>query len=222
MSILTGDWAHAKRVLGSSQHLQQAISSALRKEAETFRKAVRAGIESQSPGGETFQPISGWTKASRRFRGIRGNRALIASRELIDSIKVHVTSTSSPPMSFFVGITPNEMRSNGRTMLSVALMNENGAEINIDLRAMTDEKRRKMLAFIAMALRELGITETIERWQRRLDAHISGGSQIIHIKIPARPFIGPIAKDYLANMDVAAKIVSARVAQSLFKVFNPR
>ncbi len=166
-----GQWATANSVLGTSVlKIDKAIDIALRREAELFRAGVVKGIAAQAPGGKKFKPIADTTKAMRRFRNFKGNKALIVRGDLRRSIKVVKAAGG-----YFVGVLRSARSSVGRGLINIAAVQEFGATIVIRLTP-------KMRKFLAMVFRQAGLPEPASR----------SGPTIV-IKIPPRPFLQPVA-----------------------------
>ena len=164
--------------------MKPAIRKAVRKEARGLRDALRKGIKSQSPGGESFRKLSPLTTAARRMRttkrGSKHARALDVTGEMIKAIKVHMVGDNA-----FVGIEKRATGSDGRRLQDIARMNDQGSKpIRIN---MTPKMRR----FLAVLFRKAGGARTGG----------GGGRKAIIVRIPARPFVKPVYTKWRAGFD---------------------
>lgn len=219
-----GDWAGVKRAFGSAQHLSQAISKAVRTESRLFHQAMKRGLRSGGPDGSKFQKLKPLTLAARKFRGHDGRKILRETDEMLN----HLQQLELDRFHFFIGFPAGSQRSNGQSMVSLALRHENGAEINIDLDKLSPEKRKKALAWLFMTLRELGIKSyydekqgTIQLSEKKVH-QIMQGKKILHIVIPARPFLEPVMNDYMAHIDQAKERIYESIQKSMEKVWGEK
>jgi hypothetical protein len=218
--VLTGDWAKAKWVTASTSHVKKAISKALRIEAEWFFKMVRETLQK----GTGMQKLDRKTLYARRYRGGSGSRPLRETNALFRSIKVVGPLSNG---GYFVGIrsgTTEAYRGRQWDMVKLGETHEFGKTLTIDTRKMTPEKRRKMMAFIWIMLKEMGVftpsgrrskRELFKRHQTAFDA-----PGIVVIKIPPRSFLQTTFDRYLSEKTAAVQRVNQSVSDSLAKIFE--
>lgn len=194
-----GDWAMAKTILGSSTAaLGTAIDVALHQEAQEFRRDVVKGIRDGAPGGKPFKPLSPMTKAIRKVINKRSSpRPLIQYGDLWRSITVTKGSNG-----YFVGVLRSARGANGQKLVNLAAVHEFGSKpITIK---MTDQMRR----FLAMVFRKAGLPKRSGK-----------ASTTIVVRVPARPFLTPVADK---RRDGAARRVSESIAKALgYKLGSP-
>lgn len=119
---MTGDWDKAVKLLDAAERrISTAISHALIKESRYLQKEMVRGINSQSPGGKRFKPLAEATLKSRRAKGITGTKALIASGELRDSIKVVRRGRE-----IFTGVPRSVRHKGGPQAMNIAEVHESG------------------------------------------------------------------------------------------------
>lgn len=193
---LSGDWAQAGKILRKGpMKMRVAIDRAVMAEAQLFRKMVVEGFRTQSPGGKKFEPLKETTLAMRRFKGFRGTKALNVRGDLRNSIKV-VKDQTPNGVEAFVGVLKSARSKDGKSLINIAEVMEFGSRpilINV-----TPAMRR----FLAMVFRkELpGFGTTGD------GGGLSRG--IIIVKIPARPFIRPVADAAFKGPKAAARYKS--------------
>lgn len=193
---LTGEWGRASRILRTSPvRIRIALELAVRQEAQFFRRKVVEGIREQEPGGRRFKPLSETTLAIRRFTGFSGTKALIVRGDLRNSVKV-VERRTVFGAEVFVGVLKSAKTRDGADLVNVAAVHEFGSKTF--LLEVTPAMRR----FLAAAFtQELG----------GLEGGAGGLTRgVIVIKIPARPFLQPVADRWFKG-PVAAARFQARV-----------
>jgi hypothetical protein len=185
---LKGDWAPLRKALMiMGRDTRSAQRRALKEEAEFIRKKIVEGIRTQAPGGQRFKPLSPLTLAMRQFLGIKGDKALIEREDLIHSITV----LEQGPWAVTVGIAPDAVNSEGRSLAQIATIQEKGADYHLPL---TERMRR----YLAMVYRKMGVEQGSQR----------GGSSsgTIHIVIPARPFLAPVYEQHVKGAGFERRI----------------
>jgi len=124
----TGAQAFVATMRGTKPQLQLAMSRALRQEGQELVRIIKTGLRAQAPGGDSIKPISPITIALRGARG-KGSKpsskALMDSGEMWRSVKLHVLHGG---MSVFVGVHRNTMTKGGKSMASIAEMQEFGTK----------------------------------------------------------------------------------------------
>ena len=178
----TGRWILAGNVLTKAASKGKlAIINTVRKEAFLHQRAIVFGIRGQRPGGKRFRALSRWTIRKRKGRGFKGTKALIDRGDLIGSVK-----TVGPiGGDFFVGVLRTARSRDGKNLMNVAQIHEDGLSRNIVLKV--DEKGSR------------GTRATVRQWFMALflkgliKAPLKKSTKTITIRgIPARPFIEPI------------------------------
>ena len=98
-----GDWNAARRILAAApRRFRQAVDRAVQKEAHLYRKELVQGLTSGSPGGKALAPLAETTLATRRARGMRGTKPLIARGDLRRSMVFLDALTLNKP-EIFIG-----------------------------------------------------------------------------------------------------------------------
>ena len=81
--IKVGGWQQAQRILRAGPaRFRRAVDRAVLQEAQLYKKEIVQGLTSGRPGGKTLEPLSPTTLATRRARGMRGSKPLIARGDL--------------------------------------------------------------------------------------------------------------------------------------------
>lgn len=170
-----GDWDKLSNLFGKiPTALERATNKAIKKEAHFLRTKIVDGIKDQAPGGKQFLPLAVTTLAVRKFQGFNGTKALIKTGDLRNSIQV-----IDAPEGVFIGVHRNAKGKNGKTMIDIATLHEQGSgPIVIQVTA-------KMRRFLMAAFRKAG-----------LNGPYGSGTGIMVMKIPARPFIGPVFEKF--------------------------
>lgn len=165
-----GDWGRAIRVTrGMRTQFARAVEVSVMREAHYLRGLVVQGITSGAPAGQPFKP---WAPLTVALRGGKG-KILILSGALRASITV-VRIRGGADAAAFVGVQRTAPRAN------VADVHERGATITV-----TPKMRRYLWA----RLREVGGGAP--------GAGTSYNSPgVAVIRIPARPYIGPVLERY--------------------------
>lgn len=174
---LTGDWAEVGRILRVNQaRLPLVIDRVVKAESERLAKMIRLGITRQSPGGKKLRRPAASTILGRRLAGVRGSLALVSSRKMLRSISARRTGLAA----FFVGVP--RKRAGSIDMARIAQINEEGMGPVI---VRISPKMRRFLHVL---------------FSRTGDAAPRGGERpgFIVIRIPARPFIGPVVDHEMA------------------------
>ncbi|WP_428261180.1 phage virion morphogenesis protein, partial [Haliangium sp.] len=161
----------ARRMLAAAPaRIRRAVDRAVEQEAHLCRKEIVQGLTSGSPGGKRLAPLAASTLATRRARGMRGTKPLIARGDLRRSITVRRT-----PRGVFVGILRSARSRDGERLVDIARVHEFGKVV---VYRMNDKARR----VVAMMMREAGVEP----------AGPGSKNGIVVNKIPARPFLGPV------------------------------
>lgn len=213
-----GDWTLAREILASESKLKTAINNAVMLEAERAKSQIVKGIKDQAPAGKKFKPLSPLTLIMRQAKGFKGTKALIVTAALMNAIKV----IKIAPGIVSVGIPPGtKTRVGGTSLYAIGRMNEFGATITVRV-------TKKMRNYLMMMLRKSHLKEL----SKRKDGRDSKGrfsaktsmpkgtgamaSGVMVIKIPPRPFIGPVMDVLKANQ----RVVNMRIQDSIAKAMK--
>ena len=173
----TGDWAKARLLLRrGAVGLRGAVHGSVRQEGTLLRKEVVRGLEGQAPGGKALAPLSPLTLAARELAGLRGDKALVAGRELVRSITSIVRGDL-----VFVGVPKGARSKDGTSLAEIALAQELGAGPFVV--PMTDAMRRFLFAMFART--------------GRAERSRGSGKGVVVIHIPPRPFLEPTAREHV-------------------------
>lgn len=183
----TGDW---KKAIEKLSLIEKGAASALERailaEAHTIRGEMVKGIDSGSPGGKAFQAHAPATPYLRRATGAgKGGKILIASGALRNSITV----VRLPGGGAFVGVHRSARKGRAR----IGEIQETGRNIRVT---------PKMRRFLHAMLRKSGAPRGAR-----------GGASVT-IRIPPRPFIGPIVDKFKDSNELQKRLL-ARVAAEL-------
>lgn len=197
MSRLYGDWGVALRITNTmATRVKRAAREAMIEEAHFLRKEIVQGITSGAPAGQAFKPLSPATLAVRRFRGFGGSKPLLNRADLRNSIIVKTVGDG-----VFIGILRNARGKGGGAIANIADIHEFGS------RPIVIHMTPKMRRFLMAAFRAAGVA---------IGGHGGGGGTgIIIVQIPARPFMRPIFEKYSSNKEEVAKRFLGRVAKRL-------
>lgn len=193
-----GDWKELERILKTlPRRLPGAMRNAVNAEAQSLRGHVIKNITSGGAhAGQPFAKLSPMTLIIRRFRGFGGSKPLIVSASMRNAVSVLNTATGA-----FVGILRGAPHPSGRGAINVARVHEEG-------RTFTVPKTRKMIRFLAAAMRSAGQS-----------FGSGGGGQVgqpgvIVIRIPARRFMSAVFERWGQPEDIADRFWS-RTANAL-------
>jgi hypothetical protein len=193
--VKVGDWSKAAALLGrAARGMNSSIDRALRAEAQGLRTEIVTGLTDQAPGGSPIRELAPSTLAARRLAGFRGTKALIRRADLRNAITV-----VSRGLAVFVGVPRKTVR--GKDLVDIAKENEFGFG-PIVIRVTT-----RMRRFLAVLLREMG--------GERREAAEGGGSGVVIIHIPERPFLRPAFERWRVG---ARERFLRRIGSDLFKV----
>jgi hypothetical protein len=162
----TGDWQRAQQILATAaKRIDRALHQAILQEAHRIRADMVKGLVSGAPAGRRFAPHSPVTLLIRKGGGFGGSKVLVHRGDLLGSIVV----VPLRPGAAFVGVK----RRSGKGV-DIARLHEFGK---------TYRMRPGQRRFIFAHLRKAGIKPV-----RR------GGGSTVTIRVPPRPFIGPIVE----------------------------
>jgi phage gpG-like protein len=189
-----GAWSRVGKLLASApKRMREAVDKALMQEAQLFRTKIVEGIREQAPGGKAFAPLAPTTLAIRRFRGFKGTKALLVQGDLRNSITVVKEGDR-----VFVGVLRSAKGRAGQRLVDVAAVHEFGS------RPIVVKLTPKARAFLHAAFRRAG-----------LDSPGKPSTGIAIIRVPARPFLGPVFEKWGGDADAVSKRFLERVAKNL-------
>lgn len=188
-----GEWRKAITSLTfSSQHLKRGIQKSLLQDGHYLRKQIVTGMRKQAPAGKQYKPLAPTTIAVRRFRGFRGQKALIRRGDLRNSIQV-----KKQREAVFVGALRSARSQDGRSMANIARVHEFGSK-PIAIKITPKMRRFLFAAFKTKATRGVG----------------GAGGGVVIVKVPARPTFTPVF-DKLAKPSVIRPRLMARLALNM-------
>jgi hypothetical protein len=200
--IRVGDWALAARILaGAAPRVRRAIDQAVHQEALFLAAKIKDGLRAQAPGGQAIRPLAPSTLAVRRFKRFGGTKALLVRGDLRNSITVRREALGA-----FVGVLRSARNRSGAPLANVAELNEWGS------RPIVIQVTPKMRRFLAAAIHAQG---GHAGGARLSDGQTGGGTGIIVVQIPARPFIRPVVDQYYSSERMVADRFLGRVGRNL-------
>lgn len=182
--VLKGDWSKASAIVNRmNDRFKRATAQAMMKEAHRLRAKIVQGIAAGAPGGKAFAPLSPMTIAIRKFRGFGGSKPLIWTGGLRGAITVTKMGDA-----VFVGILRQAKHKSGKSLVNIGEIHEFGS------RTFTVPFTAKMRRFLFAAMRAAGMSKPASKG--------GGGKSALTIRIPARPFIGPVIETECRPEDV--------------------
>lgn len=168
---LAGDWARALAIIARAPgRIRQALDRAVMREAQYLRGKIVSGIASGAPGGKAYAPLAPLTLAIRAASGFGGSKPMVRTGTFRNSVvAVRVGE------GVFVGIKRGTPAANGKDMVNLAELHENGKTFTY---RMTDKQRRFLFAMLRKGGGGGGGS--------------SGGGGNVTVRIPARPTFGPV------------------------------
>jgi phage gpG-like protein len=189
---LLGDWAKTGKIVDTmADRFRAAADKAIMREGHFLRGHMVQNITSGgAAAGAPFAPLSATTLKIRKFRGFGGTKVLMQTGALRGSITVAKVGGG-----VFVGILRKGGKGKGGRA-NVAEIHEFGITFSMP----TTEKQRR---FLMVALS--GAKGTKGSPGKGSGARASGGGGgSIKVRIPARPFIGPVV-DKMAQPEQVRK-----------------
>jgi hypothetical protein len=195
---LFGDWAKGVAILSDIEtRFQKATEKAVLQEAHYLRgKMVQNITTGGQTAGQPFAPPSPTTLIIRRFLGFGGTKPLLVSGAMRSAITVIKTTGG-----VFVGIKRAAKGTKGG--VNLAELHEFGG--GPWTRPMTPKQRRFLAAAFAAAGQKFG----------------QGGGGVLKIRIPARPFIGPVVDMFAKGPDVAKRFWASVAASMNWDLGRP-
>lgn len=188
---LTGDWEKLEKILATlPKRLPAALAVAVNAEAQKLRGHIIKNITSGGAhAGKPFAPLSPMTLIIRRFTGFGGSKPLMVSGSMRNSVSVIRTGKAGA----FVGILRGAPHKSGKGAVNIARIHEEGRTFSIP-------KTRKMIRFLAAALKSAG--------QKMGSGPKVTAPGTILVSIPARPFMQPVFDKYADPNEVADRVWS--------------
>jgi len=199
-------WAAAKEALGEGSKLDSYFQKAALQELHFLRKKIVEGFKAEAPAGRRWEPLQPITLAIRRFAGKKGTKILQVTRDLLGSITVIPIAED---LGGFVGVARAKARKDGKDPVNIAKVHEGGETIR---QTLTAKQRRYIFAAMAAA----GMSATTAG-----AAKSAGGSGTITIRIPPRPFLGPVFDLYAKPEDIERSIMARVCRMALGKLGTP-
>lgn len=185
---LTGDWDEAGDVLRRGPVLVRlAMDDVLQSEARHAVEAMGHALENGGPEGRKTRPLKPLTLLARRLAGIRGNSPLYATGTMRRALTVKPI-----PRGYFAGVPA--VRHRGRDMARIAKAHEYGA--GPYLVKMTPKMRRFLFGVLLKG-------QPAGRRRR------GGKAGYVLVRIPPRPFVGPVARREFARSRLAPRVGKA-------------
>ena len=186
----TGEWQKAITdisAIASPGVFQRAMRKTLQQDGIWLRKQIVTGIRKQAPAGKKFKPLAASSVATRRFRGFRGQKALIRSGDLRNSIQVKMVGTAA-----FVGALRSKRSRDGRSLANIARAQEFGTKPKAV--TITPKMRRFLFAMLRTTKATRGVA--------------GAGGGVIIIKIPPRPFLRPVFDKFGAPSVIRPRLMA--------------
>lgn len=184
---LVGDWSKARAVVDTMvANFQRAQEKAVAREALLLRGHIVKNITSGGAhAGKPFAPLSAMTLAVRKLRGFGGTKPLLVTAALRNSVAVVKLKNGTTFVGIRRGSVPGK---GGKRPANIAEILEFGGSWTVTL-------TRKMRRFLALAARRAGLA-------RGASTGAGGGGRVITIRIPARPYVGPVVDKFAQPDDV--------------------
>jgi hypothetical protein len=185
---LVGDWKKAKEVTSAAPaDLEKALEAAVLAVAEFFVGKLKKKISSGVEPAN--KPLTILMKGGK-------SKPLVNKGDMRNSIRV----VKAGKFEAFVGIPASARSKGGQSYVNIASVLEKGAII---VQSVTDKQRR---FFFGVLAKKSGYTPTAKE---------KGGSGILIIHIPPRPFIEPTFEEHSPQ---AGELMGKRVIANLKKL----
>lgn len=183
------NWSKVLRQLRLiEQKLPITLQQALLREAHHLRSKIVEGIDAGGPPGHKFAPHAPLTLAVRNFRGFGGTKILVGQN---GALRGGVNVVKLPGGGAFVGVHRSARAKDGKSLVRIASIHEEGRSWE---QPMTPRQRR----FLMAVMRKAG-----------MQPNGSGGGGVLKMRIPARPFIGPVLQQEGKPEHVRARIIES-------------
>ncbi len=185
---LIGDWVKAAKITDSmNRRFRAAAEQALLREGHYLRGKIVQNITSGGAlAGKPFAPLSPSTIAIRKFLGFGGTKILMHTGALRNSITVKRVGDA-----VFVGVLRQSRGKGGKSAANIADIHEFGRG---PYRVIMTARQRR---FLMAALGAYGGAPKPGK-----------GGGVLIIKIPARPFMGPVFERFAKPADVKERFWS--------------
>lgn len=214
-------WAEAQRLFPQiASKIPGALDRAVYAEAQDLRKIMIQQFRDQKPAtGPAWKPLSDFTLDARKAQGLGGNKILIRSADLRNSVSIERRGVAS----VFVGVNRSAIAKGkggaGMGMVNLGYIHELGAVAKITV----TRKMQRFFFGVIMRQRRKRIKAGRDAGGRfvpkgqKAPSYQGGGTfkvgATIVIRIPARPFIGP-AIAYKSEAEYVASIAT-RFAENM-------
>lgn len=204
---LFGDWKKAGDIVSRmGERFKKAADGAMLKEAHRLRGLIVKGITSGAPGGKPFAALSAMTLAVRKLKGFGGSKPLVVTGALRGAVTVQRVGADA----IFVGIMRSAKSKTGKSLVNIAEVHEFGS------RTFTVPFTAKMRRFLFAAMKAAGLASL-----GGSGAGKGGGKSVLTIRIPARPFIGPVVEHDAKPDDVQKRFWNNVAAGMGFDLGRP-
>lgn len=177
---MTGPWSTLGGILAKGAQAtrwRSATSKALLKEGHRLRAKMVKAFNQGGPQGRKWAQLSPTTIAIRKAMGFGGRKPLLRTGDLRNSITVVQPDADS----VFVGFHRNAVTSDGKQVVPIASIHENGAIFTVPADAESSKGKRVRGFWYAMSVASGGAIKPLKK-----------STTILVIKIPPRPLIRPI------------------------------
>lgn len=184
---LFGDWQKTARIAdGMQARFERAQQQAVMREAHLVRSHIVKNITSGgSHAGRPFAALAPGTLIIRAFRGFGGSKPLLVTGGLRNSVSVVKLAGGA----VFVGVRRGTAAKGGKGGANLAEVHEFGGSWTVKMTA-------RMRRFLAAAYRRAG-----QQFGRGSKGGGKGAGVIV-VRIPARPFVGPVVEKFAKPEDV--------------------
>lgn len=200
-----GQWAQARKILSTAPFaLPIAIRKAVKQEGQFMRKMMVQNMTQQGAlVGAPFAPHAASTKLTRKFRRRPTGKVLIDRADLRNSITVEAKGDA-----VFIGVLRTARGKNGRPLAKIARVHEFGQTIAIPVTP-------AMIRFLHLMFSK----SSPQKGQSGRSKGLHVGDTLI-VKVPARPFIQPVADKFYSNPVVVRARFNMRLGALLGGTFG--
>lgn len=215
----SGDWAEAEKLLRNLKRTSKLMSGIIASEARAAAKLVQRNLKSRGKlTGTTWPRLRPLTRKLKKSK-----RMLQETGALHDAI----TATKVDGDKWFIGVTSTAQhkgKGGGISLVKLAQVHEEGATI---VQVWSPKQARAFFALLAKAGRsrvsrsKAAVARRSATRRRGLKAlgrkaeHQAGGLTVV-IRIPPRPFVGPVLEVlYLSAQTAVEKRIMDRLVSAL-------
>ncbi len=178
-----------------------AVSQALKDEGKFFAKHLKKNLlKGGAPSGQPFEKLKKSTLDTRKLRGVRGRRPLIARGDMLKAITVKKAGT----LAVFIGIPRGAKGRDGRSLAKIGATHELGEPT---IKIPVTPAMSKFFALLIKAGGGRGLTGR-------------GKRKVIIVTIPKRPFMMPVFDKLYSNPAVVQSRFMLRVATNMGGIFS--